>query len=82
MYVPGLIAVGVVLGPLLGYALGIGLTLLLPATSTVRGPDGRLMSLPTDNTGVPVLTSGVGLLVGLGLAIFVATQRVRRHARR
>ena len=81
VYLPAFVALGTVLGCLLGYALGIGLTFFLPETSTVPGPDGAPMVVPTDNSTVPVLVAAAGLLVGFVAGVFGAVLRSRRQAR-
>lgn len=81
-YLPAFVAGGAVVGPLLGYALGIGLTFFLPETSSVPGPNGVPMVTPTDNSAVPVLMAALGLLAGLGLGILGAVWHARRQARR
>jgi hypothetical protein len=80
-YLPAFVAGGAVFGVQLGYTLGIGLTIVLPEMTSVPGPDGTSMAVPTDNSGVPVLAAAAGSLAGLALGLAAAVRRSRRQAR-
>ena len=77
-YVPTYLLLGAVLGVVLGYFGSLAMSFALPSESTVPGPDGGPMTIPTDNSAVPIIGGALGLGLGLVAGGLLALRKRRR----